>query len=69
MMENDIDNEFNEHLREDHQTLVYPEERLSGPNSPMVIYIPNKAVMFKIMRACIGKKSKEDLWVNFNPNI
>ena len=28
------------------------------------IFMPNKAVIFKIMRACIGVEKIEDLWIS-----
>ena len=35
-----------------------------SPNSPIPVFIPNAAVMWKMMRACIAVKRPEDLWVN-----
>lgn len=43
---------------------VYPEFRYKKGFSPYCIYIPTKEMMLKIMRACIGVKKKEDLWIN-----
>ena len=44
---------------------VYPEERMSRADaSPMCIYIPNRIITFKIIRACIDVKTPEDLWFN-----
>ena len=65
MMGTDADTKFIQQMEQDLWTQVYPEERINGYNSPQVIYIPNKAVMFKIMRACIGVKTKDELWINF----
>lgn len=42
---------------------VYPESRYTPGNSPYCIYIPNKEVMLKLMRACIKVKKIEDLWI------
>ena len=33
--------------------LVYNEKRYVEGNSPNALYIPNKLVMFKLMRACL----------------
>ena len=44
---------------------VYPEERMCRADaSPMCIYIPNRIMLFKIIRACIDAKTPEDLWFN-----
>lgn len=32
--------------------------------SPMCIYIPNRIITFKIIRACIDVKTPEELWFN-----
>ena len=32
---------------------IYPASRILHSQSPQQIYIPNKALMFKLMRACI----------------
>ena len=34
--------------------LVYPQSRYNDEYSPMIIYLPSKPMMVKIMRACIG---------------
>ena len=48
---------------------VYAPSRYSPDYSPLLIYIPKKEVMFKMMRACIGVKCTSDLWINRNdPN-
>lgn len=31
------------------------------------IFLPNKAVMFKMMRACLGVEKVEDLWISLVP--
>ena len=54
MMNNDEDKGVNEMVSENPKISIYPSIRVYGKNSPQQIYIPNKAVMFKIMRACIG---------------
>lgn len=43
---------------------VYPEIRLDEDRSPATIFIPTKELMFKLMRASIGVKAKEELWFN-----
>ena len=47
---------------------VYPEFRYVNGNAPHSIYIPRKEIMLKIMRACIGVKKPEDLWINTKSN-
>ena len=34
--------------------LVYRADRYMDGNSPCVIYIPSKLLLFKLMRSCIG---------------
>ena len=34
----------------------------------MIVYLPSNELMFKMMRACFGCQSKDDLWINFNSN-
>ena len=46
--------------------LVYHVERYSFDYSPMMIYIPTKLVLTKIMRACIAVEHKEELWIYGN---
>lgn len=48
---------------------VYPEGRYTAGNSPYCIYIPNKEVMLKLMRACIKVKTEEDLWIMKNKPV
>ena len=48
---------------------VYPDSRYTPGNSPFCIYLPNKEVMLKLMRACVKVKIVEDLWVMKNPPI
>ena len=42
---------------------VYPAQRYTEGNSPYCLYIPNRDIMFKMMRACINVKKAEDLWL------
>ena len=42
--------------------LVYPETRYDYGQSPQQIYIPNKQIMFELMRAGIDVKESKDLW-------
>ena len=53
-MSNEDDIELNNNILKDHTVLIYPEDRIMSDHSPTQIYIPNRVVMFKIMRACIG---------------
>ena len=43
--------------------LVYPSCRYQYDNSPYMLYIPNRLLMFKLMRSCINAKKVEDLWI------
>ena len=43
---------------------VYQKERLTGPNSPPCIYLPNDELFMKMLRACINVKFIEELWIN-----
>jgi len=43
---------------------VYPGFRYLQDTSPYCLYIPNKEVMFKMMRACIKVLNPEDLWIS-----
>lgn len=65
-MNNEEDIELNNMMLMDPHVLIYPKCRISENNSPQPIYIPNRAVMFKLMRACIGITRPEDLWFNLN---
>ena len=42
--------------------LVYDRDRYMAKQSPKPIFIPNRKIMLKIMRACIGIKDEKDLW-------
>lgn len=46
------------------EDMVYPKSRYFDEYSPMIIYIPSKPMMVKIMRACMGCQSPADLWIN-----
>ena len=48
---------------EDTIKLIYPRDRYTSEHSPMTIYIPTREIMFKMMRACLGCKNVEDLWI------
>ena len=43
--------------------LCYQVNRFEEESSPMCVYIPNKKVLFKMMKACIGVEDVEDLWI------
>ena len=50
---------------EDKQTeLVYAKSRFEGGFSPLVVYLPTKLLMFKMMRSTAGCFSDKDLWFN-----
>ena len=44
------------------EDFVYPDSRYVEGDSPNCIYIPNKEIMFKMMRACITVKDPFALW-------
>ena len=44
--------------------LVYPKNRYVEDQSPLLVYLPSRKIMFQIMRACIGVSHVEDLWFN-----
>ena len=44
--------------------LVYKKSRYIKGESPKMIMIPTKKLLFQIMRACVGVKFEEDLWFN-----
>ena len=46
--------------------IIYPLTRFHPKDTPMIIYIPSKEIMFKMMRACVNCKTPEELWVNQN---
>ena len=43
---------------------VYPMPRMVFGLSPTTIIMPSKKMLFKLMRACIGVSSLEELWFN-----
>jgi hypothetical protein len=43
---------------------VYHESRYNKQNSVLCVYIPRKEIMFKLMRACLGVQSVDQLWFN-----
>lgn len=47
----------------DPKTRVYPSSRMEMGNSPLCIWIPNKEILLKLMRACIQVKFVDDLWI------
>ena len=42
--------------------LVYKRQRFANNFIPQVVYVPRKDIMFKLMRACIEVKTKEEFW-------
>ena len=44
------------------EDFVYPASRYIEGKRPWCLYIPNKEIMFKMMRACIKVKDPKDLW-------
>ena len=46
-----------------HDDLVYPVSRFEEGNSPHTLYLPNRDMMFKIMRACVKITDPKDLWL------
>ena len=56
-------NQETEFLR-DPEDLVYHESRYSEEYSPLVIYMPSKMVLVKLMRACMACDDPSDLWIN-----
>ena len=49
--------------------LIYNESRYEYDRSIVIIYLPSKLVMLKMMRACIGVDRKEMLWVYEYPAV
>jgi len=41
---------------------VYADTRYVYGNSPYCLYIPNRDIMFKLMRACVKVEDAEELW-------
>ena len=60
----EIDIDLNEKIASDPlQTNIYSSDKITGGESPMMMYIPNKLIMFKLMRSCIDVVEHFDLWV------
>ena len=59
-----LDDGYNLRCPESPDDLVYQEQRYIKGNSPICQYIPRKEIMLKIMRACVGIKTPQDLWFN-----
>lgn len=53
----------------DADELVYPQSRSNKDFIPLMIYIPRKELMWKMMRACIGVTDEKELWFNRTINI
>jgi hypothetical protein len=49
---------------DDYVDLVYNLNNLTCGYSPQCLLIPTNEVMFKLMRACVGIHSVQDLWFN-----
>ena len=65
MMSDEEDRElFNQVKENPLKTFIYSKERTLTKESPSMVYLPNKVVMFKIMRACIDVTDKSKLWYN-----
>jgi hypothetical protein len=54
LMNNLIDIYSNERIESNSNEFVYPKHRILSDKCPHPIYITNKALCFKIMRACIS---------------
>ena len=48
-------------------SLVYHKSRFEEDYIPRIVFIPNKKVMFTIMRHCLGVSQVEDLWFVLDP--
>ena len=59
--DNDVDCAYLQ--KEIKANLVYDLKRYSEDYSPMCVYIPNRPLMFKMMKACIGVERVQDLWM------
>ena len=55
-------NHTNFSLPETHEDEVYKFHRYHSYSSPLLRYLPSRALLFKIMRACIGIQNLEDIW-------
>ena len=43
---------------------IYPDSRYCKEHSPLILYIPSRTIMIKMMRACFDCSKPEDLWFN-----
>jgi hypothetical protein len=43
--------------------LAYPVKCFNEETSPSCVYIPSCEIMFKLMKACVGCSTPEDLWI------
>ena len=48
---------------------IYPESRYKEGQSPRTIFLPTRHIFFKMIRACMGCESPEDLWFNKENNL
>ena len=48
--------------------LIYKASRFHEKHSPNCLFLPSSDFLFKMMRACIGAKSPEELWI-YNSDI
>jgi len=51
-------------LKHKFDELVYDSSRYMEEYSPLVVYLPDKWLMLKLMRACINCKTHKELWIN-----
>ena len=60
-----IEQELIQALSDGH--LVYDQKIYQYDYCPLIIFIPSKLVLVKMMRACIGVDKKENLWIYSKP--
>lgn len=60
----DTDNQYVGPDKFSMKKLVYPKSRFTKEHTPMIIYVPSREMMIKIMRACMGCQNVNDLWFN-----
>ena len=46
------------------ETLVYPEYKYQKKQSPNAMYFPGTYILWKMMRACLGCQTPQELWFN-----
>ena len=51
-------------ISESKTVLAYKRGRYLPTHSPKLVYMPTEAVMIKMMRACLGLKNLDELWIN-----